>query len=296
MKIFVTGATGYIGGEVAALLAAAGHAVRGLTRSEEKAAQLHRRGIAPVIGTLEDGDRLAAEARAADAVVNAADSDHAGAVEALLAGLAGSAKPFLHTSGISILADRAMGGASERVFDEETPFEPDPGKAARVAIDRRVLAAKGVRACVICNSLVYGRGQGLHPESIQLPILVAEARRAGVARYVGRGANIWSNVHIADVGALYLLALERAPAGSFFFAENGEASFKALAEALSRRLGLGDRTESWPVEEAVAALGFPRAIFSLASNCRVRGRRARELLGWAPRHDSIVAAIEAGDF
>ncbi len=296
MNIFITGAAGYIGGEVATRLRAAGHAIRGLTRSESKAETLRRQGIVPVLGTLDDRELLIAEARAADAVVNAADSDHRGAAEALIAGLAGSGKPLLHTSGSSILADRAMGEAGARIFDEETPFEPDPGKAARVAIDRLVLAAAGIRSAVICNSLVYGRSRGLHAESIQIPILVEEARRAGVPRYIGRGANIWSNVHIEDVGALYLLALGRAPAGSFFFAENGEASFKALVEALSRRLGFGGRTASWPVEEAIAALGFSRAVFSLASNCRVRARRARALLDWQPHHGSVLAAIEAGDF
>src|SRR5262249_20138973 len=113
---FITGATGFIGGAVAARLIADGHAVRGLVRDQAKAAAVAALGIAPVIGALDDTALLEAEARAAEGVVNAASSDHLAAVEALLAGLAGSAKPLLHTSGSSIVGDEAMGEPSDRIF------------------------------------------------------------------------------------------------------------------------------------------------------------------------------------
>ena len=99
MKVFITGASGFIGGSVAAHLVRAGHQVRGLIRKTEHGAELKRLGIEPVIGTLDDRALLIAEAQAADAVINAASSDHEGAVSALIEGLAGSGKPFLHTSG-----------------------------------------------------------------------------------------------------------------------------------------------------------------------------------------------------
>src|SRR5215216_787406 len=103
MKIFCTGASGYIGGSVAAHLAAAGHKVTGLVRSLEKADAVRARGIEPVMGTLDDAAVLARAAQAADAVVNAANADHKGAAVALLEALAGSGKPFIHTSGSSIV-------------------------------------------------------------------------------------------------------------------------------------------------------------------------------------------------
>src|SRR5512142_393283 len=101
MKIFCTGASGYIGGSVAAHLAAAGHQVTGLVRSQEKADAIRARGIAPLMGTLDDAGTLVEAARAADVIVNAASADHEGAADALLGALAGSGKPFIHTSGSS---------------------------------------------------------------------------------------------------------------------------------------------------------------------------------------------------
>jgi uncharacterized protein YbjT (DUF2867 family) len=116
MKIFATGATGYIGGSVATLLASQGHEVRGLVRRTNRVDGVRAKGITPVIGTLEDSQLLIAEARAADAVINTADSDHEGSVEALLAGLAGSGKPFIHTSGTSLVGYEAMGEPSDAIL------------------------------------------------------------------------------------------------------------------------------------------------------------------------------------
>ena len=104
MKIFITGASGYIGGSVAAHLVAAGHQVTGLGRSREKVDAVRARGIEPLSGTLDDADILAQAARAAEIVINAASADHAGAVNALLGALAGSGKSFIHTSGSSMSA------------------------------------------------------------------------------------------------------------------------------------------------------------------------------------------------
>jgi nucleoside-diphosphate-sugar epimerase len=272
VNVFVTGAAGYIGGSVATRLVEAGHGVRGLVRSPAKADAVRRFGVEPVPGDLDDHDLLAAEARRADAVVNAASSDHRGAVEALVGALAGSCKPLLHTSGSSIVATDARGEASDAVFGEDTPFEPTPDKAARVAIDRFVTgaAARGVRSVVLCNTLIYGRGLGPHQDSIQIPCLARQARRSGVPRHIGPGRNVWSTVHVEDVADLYLLALAGAKPGSFMFVENGEASFRDMAGAVGRALGLGE-AQPWPMEAAVAEWGFERAAYALGSNSRVRG-------------------------
>jgi nucleoside-diphosphate-sugar epimerase len=270
MKIFVTGATGYIGGSVAAQLLADGHQVSGLVRSAESAGAVAARGIAPVRGSLDDADVLAA--------------------------LAGSGKTFVHTSGSSIVGTRAGGKLVDAVFDEVAPFTPSPARAGRVAIDTMVKAAAndGVRTAVICPSLIYGRGRGLNPKSIQLPRLMAAARKFGVAKHIGPGENRWSNVHIDDLVTLYMLAIEKAPAGSFYFAENGENSMREVCEAISRMLGFGGRTQDMTIAEAAAEWGEGPANDSMGSNSRVRAVRARAELGWKPAAPSLLWEIERG--
>ncbi len=287
MKVFLTGANGFIGGGVASALIAAGHAVRGLVRDTAKAALVEAQGIRPVVGSLDDARILEAEARAADAVVNAASSDHRGAVEVLVSALAGTGKPFLHSSGSSVVADDAMGEPSDRIFHEGMPIAPRPDKAARVAIDQLVLAAPGVRSVVLCNTMIYGRALGAPADSVQIPALVRQAKASGVARYIGRGLNRWSNVHIADVAALYALALAKAEPGTFLYVESGEESLGNIVREIAARLGLG-AAQSMTADDAVAIWGRPMAMYSLGSNSRVRGRIAAERLGWTPKYRSVT--------
>jgi len=290
MRLFVTGATGYIGGSVAVRLVAAGHTVRGLVRDPAKSDLLRAHGIQPVPGSLDDEDVLAREASAADGVVNAADADHLPSLQAMLRAIEGSGKPLVHTSGSSVIGDDARGNRpSDAIFDEDTPFVVAPAKQARHALNGRVLAAAalGVRAVVVCPTLIYGAGKGLNPRSIQIPFLVEQARAHGAVRVVGLGLNRWSTVHIDDLTALYWLALEKAPAGAFYFAENGEASFTEIGQAIATRLGMGP-VESVAAEEAAAAWGPGRAYYTFGSNSRVRARRARRELAWTPRHGSVL--------
>ena len=294
MKIFVTGASGFIGGSIAAGLVRAGHRVRGLIRNPEHAAELERLGIEPVVGTLDDRALLVAQAQAADAVINAASSDHRAAVEALIEGLAGSGKPFLHTSGSSIVGDASGGEAgAARIYSEDALPEPTEDKAARVAIDRLVLEAahKNIRSAVLCNTLIYGHGAVAGSASVQLPRLVRQAQKSGVVRHVGSGGNIWSNVHIDDVVELYRLALEKTPAGTFYFVENGEASVRDMTAAIARAMKLGP-AQDWPLKDAEQEWGYEMANYGLGSNSRVRGERARKLLGWQPQRTSVIEWIE----
>jgi nucleoside-diphosphate-sugar epimerase len=294
MKIFITGAGGFIGGSIAAGLVRDGHAVRGLIRRGEQSGELERLGIEPVIGSLDDAALLAAEARAADAVINAASSDHRAAVEALIGALEGSDKPFLHTSGSSIVGD-ACGGESptDAIYTEDTLPEPTADKAARVAIDTLVLdaAKRGVRSAVLCNTLIYGHGAVADTASVQLPRLERQATKSGIVRHVGHGLNIWSNVHIDDVVDAYRLALDKTPAGTFYFIESGEAQFRDMTAAMATALKLKG-PEDWPLEEAVKEWGYEMANYGLGSNSRVRGPRARKLLGWEPKRTSVVEWIE----
>jgi len=294
LKIFITGASGFIGGSIAAHLVRAGHQVRGLIRKPEHSGELKRLGIEPVLGTLDDRALLIAEAQAADAVINAASSDHEGAVSALIEGLAGSGKVFLHTSGSSIVGDASGGEAAEaRIYHEDALPQPTADKAARVAIDRQVLEAaqRNIRSAVLCNTLIYGHGAVAGSASVQLPRLVRQAQKSGVVRHVGSGGNTWSNVHIDDVAELYRLALEKTPAGTFYFVESGEASFRDMSAAIARAMKLG-APQDWPLEEAQKEWGYEMASYGLGSNSRVRGERARKLLGWQPKRTSVIEWIE----
>jgi nucleoside-diphosphate-sugar epimerase len=297
VRVFITGATGYIGGSVAARLLQGGHSITGLVRTEDRAAQLKQRGIEPLIGTLADFKTIAQAATESDAVINAASADDSFSVEAIVQGLAGSAKPFIHTSGTSVVSDRAAGEYSDATFNEDTPFEPLPERMLRVAIDRAVLtsARKNIRSVVIRPSLIYGRGHGLNPNSVQVPNLIALAKKHGVARHVGRGLNVWSHVYLDDLVDLYLLALEHAPAGSLFFVENGEAQWKSLASAIGRLLGFGGETKDWPIDEAVREWGV-NAITSYGSNSRVSALKARKMLGWAPKGPALLDDVEHGSY
>ena len=296
MKVFVTGATGYIGGSIAEGLVTSGHQVVGLVRSSEdgKAPLLKSRGIEPVLGNLDDAESLASAAIAADAVVHAASADHSGSVVTLLAALERSEKTFIHTTGSAIVADTAAGEyAGEVTFTDDSYFEPVPLRRARVMTNRLVRQAsidKGIRSIVICPSMIYGTGRGLQPDSDQLPKLAALSRQMGAGVYFGKGLNRYSHVHIDDLVALYLLALDRAPGGSFFFAENGNASFKEIAVMISRSLGFGGKTISVSVEELVRNYG-DAGRYGMTSNSLVRAVNARRL-GWLPKAPSLLEYFE----
>ena len=229
--------------------------------------------------------RLPITALAADAVVHAANADHPGAVVTLLAALERSGKTLIHTTGSAIVADSAAGEyASSVMFTEDSYFEPVPLRRARVITNRLVRQAgidKGIRAIVICPSMIYGMGRGLQPDSDQIPKLTALSKQLGAGVYFGKGLNCYSNVHIDDLVALYLLALERAPGGSFFFAENGNASFREIAEMISRSLGFGGKTVSVSVEDLVRQYG-DGGRYGMTSNSLVSAVNARRL-GWSPK-------------
>ncbi|MGE3918754.1 MAG: NAD-dependent epimerase/dehydratase family protein [Hyphomicrobiaceae bacterium] len=288
--------SGYIGGSVSAAMVAAGHNVSGLVRSQEAAAQVQTLGVEPVHGTLDDIDTLRRAAKQADAVINAASADHEASALAMLESLEGSGKAFIHTSGTSIVGTQAAGQRVEDVFDEATPLKPSGGRAARVALNDRILSfqSRGVRSVIICPSLIYGVGTGPAKHSIQVPWLIELAVKSGVAKHYGPGENIWSNVHIDDLVELYRLALDAAPAGAFYFAENGENSMKDICEAINRKLGIDGGTVAMSLDEATREWGENGTQNTMGSNSRVRAVRARKELGWRPHRPSLIDEIQTG--
>jgi len=298
MKIFLTGATGYIGGSVGARLLAEGHAVTGLVRTEAGAKELQKRGMKTVLGTLDDSKVIEQAARESEAVIDTAEANHAGVVDAIAAGVRGTGKLFLHTSGSGIVATDAKGEAVDAIYDEYASFTPSfPRMVQRAAIDQVVFdcAKQNVRAVVIRPTMIYGGGKGVRTESAQVPALIDNAKKEGIGLHIGRGENYWANVHIDDVVELYVLALAKAPAGALYYAENGEEQLKNVAASISRLLGYGGKTRNWSPQEAEAALGV-KAHSSFASNSRVRGKRSRAELGWKPKCAPIFEEIERGHY
>ncbi|QQZ58980.1 NAD-dependent epimerase/dehydratase family protein [Paenibacillus sonchi] len=295
MKVFITGASGYIGGSVAKTLVDAGHTVYGLVRNQGKVAPLRQLGIEPVVGTLDDADLLIKYAQCSDAVINNANADHLDTVKTFIEALRGTGKPFVHTSGSSVIGDDAGGDSlSGKIYDEETPFVPMDIREDRAEINKLVRKAgidDWIRSIVIVPTMIYGDALGLPAESAQVPQIIRKSREMGAGVYVGKGVNRWSNVHINDLAQLYLLALEKAPSASYFFAENGEESFGDIAVAVGEALGYQGKTISWPVDEAKEELGgWVRS--SLGSNSRVRAVNARNLLGWEPKEEPLLSWIK----
>ena len=208
------------------------------------------------------------------------------AVEAVLAVLDGTRKPFIYTSGISLYGD-----TGESPVDENTPLNPPPFTAWRAEHERHVLRAsrRGIRSITIRPSLVYGRNGGTIAQ------LIAEAQRAGTARYINTGTNRWSTVHVEDLAALYVQAIEQAEAGSVFNGAAGDPIIlRTLAEAISRLPGINGKTASWSVEEAKTFFGPFASIIAL--NQHVSGVRAMKQLVWKPKGLSLLESLTYGTY
>ena len=124
--------------------------------------------------------------------------------------------------------------------------------------------------------------------------LINVARKYGGAKHIGSGENRWSNVHIDDLVDLYFLAMDKAPPGSFYFAENGENSMREVCGAINRTMAVAEDPGMMTIEEASEEWGEGAAINTMGSNSRVRGKRAREELGWSPSAPSLIEEIERG--
>ena len=297
MKVFLTGATGYIGSVVAEQLQQAGHTVTGLARSEAAAAKLRDRQIEPLLGDLKDIDQLAQAARQTDGVIhtafmhdwgdfNSAVEVECRAVSAMVGALEESGKPFVATSGTGVLGD-----TGDRLVDEETPIDWSIVPALRAKVEQIVIGAaqRNVQGSILrLPFFVYGRGG-----SVFLPMLFEDARQAGVVRYIGSGENKMSAVHVDDVGQLFVLALEKAPAGSIFHAgvESG-ITMKEIAEAISHNLNC--QTTSISFDQASEAWGIAAAVL-LSMNSQTSADKTIQL-GWQPQATLLLNDIQQGSY
>jgi nucleoside-diphosphate-sugar epimerase len=292
-KIFLTGASGYIGGTVAQLLVEKGFEVSGLIRNPALAGELLSRCITPIIGTIEDSRLIAECAGAADAVINTADHQNAFLIDSILRSLKGTGKTFIHTSGSSLLGGKDLGEKSDFIYTEDFPLTPRMERAFWINLNNEIIRSsrENIRSIVVVPTMVYGQGLGIHKESVQIPNLWKLSREKGMGVHIESGSNIWSNVHVVDLARLYIDILEKAKAGSYFYAENGEASLFDIAVSISKKMGAGSNTILMGIQEAVDYFGAELAHFALASNSRCSADKARLMLGWKPEFSSIFEFI-----
>lgn len=295
MRVFVTGASGWIGSAVTDELLAHSHEVVGLARSDEAAAALEAKGATALHGGLDDPDGLASAAAAADGVVHLAFkhdfTDYAGAgrtehaaVARMLDALEGSGRPFLLASGLASLVEG-------RPATEDDPSPHHGPDAPRGGSENLALsyADRGVRA-VALRFAASVHGMGDHGF---VSTLTEIARERGVAGYLGDGANRWPAVHRSDAARLVRLALDRAPAGSrpHVVAEEGVPT-RDIAAAIGDHLGVP--TASIPPADAERHFGWIGRFFGL--DAPASGARTRELLGWTPTGPTLLADIAAGAY
>jgi nucleoside-diphosphate-sugar epimerase len=291
MRIFVTGATGFIGMAVVGELIAAGHDVLGLCRSPDKAAALAAGGAEVLHGSKEDLDILKSGAARADGVIHLAFNhdfskfkdnceDDRRVIRALGSALAGSKRPLIVTSGTGM----ANGAPGQLVTEDTASVSSDviPRAASEEAADS--VAADGVNASVMRLPQVHDTvKQGL------VSYAIAIAREKGVFAYVGDGNNRWPAAHITDVAHLYRLAIENAePRARYHAVAEEGVSLKAMSETLGRRLRLP--AKSIAPQEAQAHFGWLAMFMSL--DAPASSAQTRKKLGWQPTGPAMLTDLE----
>ncbi len=290
MKIFLTGATGYIGSAVAEALQAAGHAVAGLARSAEAEQTLKLRSITPLTGDLKSAKSLRSGVQSCDGVIHCGttnDGHHdADAVGGMIETLEGTHKPFVYTSGVWVL-----GNTGDTPATEEAPVNPPYIVGWRPALESDVLAASsaGIRTIVVRPGVVYGRGMGL------AGIFVQTANEKGAAYTIGDGHNRWSAVHVEDLADLYVRLIEHGAPGLYHAVDGAPVRMREVAEAASFGAGAGGKTASWTPVEAGDRFGAA-LVEALLLDQVVSGDKAKRELGWEPKAVPLVDDLRYGSY
>jgi nucleoside-diphosphate-sugar epimerase len=294
MRVFVTGATGYLGAAIVRAVQAAGHKVVGLARSEQAAELLAAAGCRPHRGDITDPEGLAPALADADAVIHTAvgmgggivgDADHA-AVDAMVAALAGHKGTLILTSGLAVYM-----GYRQPFVDESTPLDDvaEPQRP-RVALEERALAGaqRGVRPVVIRPGHVYGGGSA----GVFTRILLEAARTAGQGVYVGDGYGLFAVVHLDDLAGAYVAALDDPSASGRYNLAAQTMAMRDVATAMSHGLGAGGATTAITVDEAVERWGpLGRG---LLGGPMVSSVRATADLRWNPTGPSLAYELIHG--
>lgn len=294
MKIFVTGATGYIGKAVCKQLKKDGHEVIGLTSTNRHSEILEELGVKPVVANLKSTEQWKNYLKEVDAGIHLAmdDDDPAGvdraAVDAFIDAFGGTSKRFIYTSGVWVL-----GNTGPEKVNEDTPTNPIPMIAWRADTEKRLMGEARTRplnVVVIRPGIVYGLGGGIPA------MLARSAYENGKARYIGDGDNLWPMVEVNDLAKLYALALTKGGPGEIYNGtDNQSYTVRELAEAASEGAGQAGNTESWPVAEARKELGPFADALCLSQN--VSGAKAGQILGWetvAPYN--VVEDLKLGSY
>ena len=293
MRVFVTGATGFIGSALVPELIDAGHTVLGMSRSEEGAAKLRAAGAEVLMGNLDDPESLRRGAADADGVIHLAfnhdfsqfeqnAADERAAIAALGEVLLGTQKPLIITSGTAI-ADNVDGQPST----EESPLSSrNPRRGLEEVV--KGLAERGVVTSIVRLSQIHDNvKQGL------VPYVTAVAKQKGVSAYLGDGSVRWPACPVASTAQLYRLALEKAEAGAIYHAVDEEGvSMKDIAEAIGR--GLNVPVKSIPPEQSAEHFGW-LAMFaghSMPSSSALTQRK----LGWKPQGPSLIEDLDTMDY
>ena len=288
MRVFVTGASGYIGSAVCAAVKKRGHDVVGLARTSEAVQKLLARGVHPVQGTLGEEKVLREMTHDADAVIHCAFelsavgvALEARALDVMLGALTSNHEAFIYTSGVWVYGD--TGG---KMVDESAPLNPPPIVAWRPAHEQRVHNARKheLRTVIIRPGLVYGDGGG-----VVGGVMTAQAKK-GELVIAGDGENHWSMVRVDALGDLYALALERAPAGSYYNGVNGDpVKYGDIARAVSRSVGGDGSVEEITIEKARELMGPFMDAFVLDQ--LVVANKALLELQWDPHRPTVLEEL-----
>lgn len=301
MKVFMIGATGYIGRSVSSRLAEDGHSIVGLARTPETEAQLRAEGIEPLAGSLADLDAIRAGAEGADAIIQIASggfllgaldaaNEALRANEVLLEVVREGDKKMIYTSGTGLWGDTGIMDP-ERVVTEVDPPAPPYFYAHLFEIYRSLMAAaeEGQRVIVIVPAQVYGEAGGpIGPVTRRFE----SARRFGKVYAVEPGTNAFTLVHVADLADLYALALSSESASGSYIAGVETRTIMEIAKGVSEAAGFGGEVATVSGTE-LRELIDPAAVLDFAWNMKASGQKAISELGWAPHRPGVLEALAA---